>query len=149
PTRRDDRHRARRIEQIPLDEVVNGDPKNGGRQERDDDAKSKPARLRFGREADQRAPELVPIDDDHGQNGAELDDDGEDLPILLGETKEVLGHQEVRCRRYGKEFRETFNDPEDERLDQLLNAWHGPSWEVAEGERLRIARKAGVTVAAS
>jgi hypothetical protein len=104
-----DQHR--RFKQHRLDEIVRQRADDGGRQEGDQDAGDKAPGARIAWQVDQHFPQPGEIDADDGQDGAELDDDLEDLSGRL-EAEEMAEQQDVAGRGDRDEFGQPFDEAE-------------------------------------
>ena len=71
----------------------------------------------FARQAGQHVDQLRPIFPAHGQDGAELNHDFEQLSALVVELQQAPDHDQVAGARDGKKFGEAFDDAQNERFD--------------------------------
>ena len=109
--RQGDRYRA---EQVRLDRLARGKPdqprRQRGEKEQPDAAQPRKGVQSLGRD---EPPEALPIKDDHGQDGPELDDDLETVGLLAGEADEVADEDEVAGGGNGQKLRGSLDEAED------------------------------------
>ena len=60
-------------------------------------------------------PESAPVEHDHGQDRAQLDDDVEHLPLVRIEAEQLGGEDQVAGRGDREEFRDALDDAENDR----------------------------------
>ena len=99
--------------------------------ERDDDHSRERLRLGIAGKARERGPEFSPIDGNHGEDGAELDDDGEDVPACVVELQQLFGNQQMAGRRDRQEFGQPLDDAENDRRPDVVHALKVPAIRVA------------------
>ena len=122
-------HGMDRIEQHPVDHLLQGQPHHHRRQQRQDQAQRETPRLRRAGKADQRPPEHLEIDRHHRQDGAQLDHHGEGFPLVT-QPQQPFGHQKMGGRGNGQEFGDTFDDPQDHGQQHIV---HGESRSLGGG----------------
>ena len=72
----------------------------------------------MGGQGHQGGPDLLPVDDDHRQDGAGLDGDVEDLGLVIVEAQQRTGQDQVPGARDGQELGEPLHHPHDRGLGQ-------------------------------
>ncbi|MCY1235915.1 hypothetical protein D9M72_485460 [compost metagenome] len=92
---------------------------DGRRQEGDQNGQDEAARLDARRQRQRDRQKLLEIDEQDGQNGAELDEDGEGV-ARRPEAEEVAGKEDVRRRRNRDKLRQALDESEDKRADDRL-----------------------------
>ena len=123
----DDQHDAdqrRRIEEHVLDEIVEGEADDRRGQKRDDDGRDEAARVRIARKRNQDAPEPGEIDDDHGEDRAELDEHAEGVPegllAMRADAEKLSRQKQMGGRGDRDELRYPLNDPENDGIEYGL-----------------------------
>ncbi len=115
---------ARRIEEHLLDEVVEGEADDRRGQERDDDGGDEAARLRIARKRNQDVPEPGEIDDDHGEDRAELNEHAEGIPegllAMRADAEKLSREKQMGGRGNRDELRNPLNDPEKDGIEYGL-----------------------------
>ena len=69
----------------------------------------------------QQAPEASPVEDDHGHDGAQLDDHLEGGSFFTAEIEQIAHQHQMARGRDRQVFRQPFHDAEDERNPQIIH----------------------------
>ena len=112
-------------EEISLDDVVQERTQDRRREEGHDDREREAARTRIVRQADQRSPQPAEIEHADGEDGAELDDDLEDVGQRLRQTDDAVGEDQVAGRGDGQKLGQALDDAENGGLDEGVGIGHG------------------------
>ena len=113
-------HDCRR-EKVLLDGLAEQQAQNDGGQEGDQHVQREQLGLALGWKRTQRLPDLLPVHDDHGQDGAGLDRDVEDLGLLVVESQQRSGKDEVARAGDRKKLGQALDHPHHRGLDQQNN----------------------------
>ena len=69
----------------------------------------------------QQAPETLPVKDDHGHDGPQLDDHLEGRSLFAAEIEQIAHQHQMARGRDRQVFRQPFHDAEDERNPQIIH----------------------------
>ena len=103
------RHRHR-VKQMRLDGLAKGQPEHHRRDEGDEHIEREAPRCGVGAQPHHRALQPLAVLPDHGEHGAGLDGDLEDLGGLAGEADERAGQDQVTGARDRQELGESLDD---------------------------------------
>ena len=121
-----DRHRHRG-EQRSLDHAAEQEPEQRGGQEGDDEVDDEAIGDRIAQDAARHGDESRPELPAHGEDGAGLDHDLEDLGLLARVAQERARDDQMSGRRDRQEFRQTFDDAEQEGDEQGRRGFQAPA----------------------
>ena len=137
----DERDRdAHRVEQVGLDLALEGEADEGRGQERHREVGREALLHRVAPDAGEGPGEPGPVLPAHGEDGAELDHDVEDLALLVVHAEEVGDDDEVAGGGDREEFREAFHHAQDERVQERGDFHRRESSTAARPLRARGAR---------
>ncbi len=122
--------------------LPNSQPQHHGGQEGDQHVDGESLRLALAGQRDEGAADLLPVHQDHGQDGARLDGDVEDLGLLVVEAEQRAGQDQVAGAGDGKKLGEPFDDAHDRGLHQQ-NDVHACSRKKADYGVDRVTRCVG------
>ena len=131
----------RRREQVRLDRLAEQQPQNHRGHERDQHVEREALRLLLGRQRHDRVADLLPVDEDHREDGAGLDRDVEDLGLLVVEAQQRARQDQVAGARNRKELGQPFDHPHHRGLGQQYNVHARSSKERALSLGRRRARQ--------
>ena len=106
-------------EQVGLHEVVQQQAEHDRGQERDRNGEHEPARLGLARQVEQDPGEPAEVEQAHGQDGRELDDEDEDVEPLDRVAQKIAGEDQVASRRDRDELGHALDHAEDQRVEQV------------------------------
>ena len=101
-----------------FDHLAEEQADDGQRHESDQHIERKTLRRRLAWQAAYDFGDLCPVFPDHGQNGARLDDDLEQLAARVIEIEQVTGKDQMPRRGNRQEFGQPLNDAEDKGFEQ-------------------------------
>ena len=115
-----------RVEEISLDLFMNQCADGPRGDKGDDEIEGQALRPRLRGQVFNQLYERLAIEPDHGQDGAQLHEDGECLGQRAFEAYETLGQNKMAGGRNGQKFGDTLNNAEDDRFDDVYE--HDTPW---------------------
>ncbi len=71
----------------------------------------------------QQPPEALPVQDNHGHDGAKLDDHIKGIGLFAHKSQQVAGKDEMTGGGHGQIFRETFHNAQNEGDKEIVHAF--------------------------
>ena len=114
-----------RCEQVGLDGLAKQQAQHHGWQESHQHIQGKLLRLFVGGQRHQRVANFLPVDQNHGKDGASLNGNVKHLGLVIIKTQQRARQNEVAGRRNRKELGQSFNDAHDGGFNQQCNVHKG------------------------
>ena len=106
-----------------MDDLRQRHTRDRRRQEGHDHAPGEQSCSGIAGQADRHVPQLAPVDRDHRQDRAELNDDGEGLPAIARDAQQPFGNQQMAGGGHGQELGKALNDPEQDRVNHVVHGY--------------------------